>query len=296
MEYQTGFHNNGAGDMLMEIGGQKLFVGDLARRQSNAPRSPLGRERDLEFVKVMALAGLFSVGIHNANVNLVTGLPVAWYTDHDALEDALAGAHSYAVNGEPCEIDIQSVRTIPQPFGTLYREMIQDGIATDPHGYAHATVAIVDIGDGTTDFVVSKALEYMQHDSGLSGSIDVAAAEIYRHVQQQLREHHQAEYARREIEALLHTRSSVRIAGEEVSLTEFVAPALDFVAHQILDWMSEHWGNARQFEYLIITGGGANLLAKDIREAYPFSTRTGSPQIANAAGMAELAALHARNA
>lgn len=289
--YRSDLSRNGHDDMVMEHAGERLFIGDLARRQSPSPRSPLGRERDMAFVQQLALAAIYAGGVRTGDVNLVTGLPVAWYEDHAALAAALQGEHTYTINDEPVQITIPAPHVIPQPFGTLYGQMIHDARVTDPHGYAHAIVAIVDIGDGTTDFVVSKGLEYIQP---LSGSIDVAAAQIYEHVRRALQTEHSATYTRREVEVLIHSRQTLRIAGQDVDLAPLITAALDAVASRITDWMGEHWGNARQFEHLLVTGGGANLLAADVRHAYPFATRVDGPQMANVCGFEELAALRNR--
>lgn len=292
ISYRSDLNGKHADDMTLEAQGQRTFVGDLARRQSPTPRSPLGRQRDLGFVLTLARAALYRLGLTTGEIHMTTGLPVEWYADHAALATVLRGRHVYSVNGAPCDTTI-TPHVVPQPFGALFREMIDaDGVLADPDHLRTARVAVVDIGAGTTDYAVSDALEFIQAQSG---SIPIAAAAIYQHLQRILAaEPYQLDLDLRAVEAATRAGGWVSVAGSRVNIASHVQEATAAVARPVLDWMTEKWGNGRQFDRILVAGGGAHLLAAAIRESYPHAVEVADAQMANVTGFYRLALLRSR--
>jgi len=279
------------GDMVLEVSGDRLFVGDLARRQSPHPRSPIGRERDLEYVKHMVYTALYAANV-NGHVDLVTGLPVIWFSDADSLAAHLQGCHTYAVNRSPQDVDI-NVHVIPQPFGAIFNRMIdRNGRLTDQDNLARKTVAVVDVGAGTSDFAVSAELEYIEK---LSGSIDVAMSAVYEQLQRVLlKDPYRMALDIRAVEKACR-RGWLNIAGVKTDISTIIDASAKPVAKLVTDWMTTRWGNGRQFAKIIMTGGGAHILGEHIRNVYPqIRPVSQNSQTANVFGFWKLAMLQSR--
>ena len=293
LTYHSDLSANGHGITLELNDGQRLFVGERARMQSPNPRAPLARQRDAGFVRLMALAAMHEVGLAAGEVHLVTGLPVQWYVDHETLEQALVGRHTFAVNGAPRDIEVVSCKVVPQPFGTFYRAMIDArGVLTDPLHLKTGDVAVVDVGTLTSDFAWSEALAYRETRSG---SIPVATAEILRGVQRILRDDpYRLDLELAEVERDVRQGYTV-ITGNRVRLADLTARAAAPVADKILDAARDLWGDARRLSALLVTGGGGALLFDRLHAVYPHARLVDSPQTANAEGFHRLGLLQMRS-
>jgi hypothetical protein len=77
----------------------------------------------------------------------------------------------------------------------------------------------------------------------------------------------------------------------EVNLQSMVDQALSRAASGILSFVQkpDKWGSGRQFDHLLITGGGAEALRSQLHEAFPRAHVMANPVLANATGLARYA-------
>jgi hypothetical protein len=65
---------------------------------------------------------------------------------------------------------------------------------------------------------------------------------------------------------------------------------LDTTGAAVVSFVERHWGNGRQFAYLLFTGGGAEALRDTLLRQYPQRVVLPNPVPANALGLARYAA------
>src|SRR5690606_37593378 len=96
------------GDMEMICKNQKIWVGDLAKREGDFARQAFQDSKAVTETLYLVLAGLWRAGAEG-NVKLVTGLPYNRYTEEEraALRDMLKGRHFVTVNGQHRELYIE---------------------------------------------------------------------------------------------------------------------------------------------------------------------------------------------
>lgn len=124
----------------------------------------------------LALAAFHRLGL-NGEVNIVTGLPVEWYSDREQLIGQLTGKHIVLpVVGEPAEVYAGEVIVVPQPFGSLFATILNEQGEITNNRVAQGRVAVIDIGMHTTDYVLADKLQYIEPGSG---SITTAMARVY---------------------------------------------------------------------------------------------------------------------
>ena len=64
---------------------------------------------------------------------------------------------------------------------------------------------------------------------------------------------------------------------------------LDVAAGELRAFLSQTWEDGKQFDYILLTGGGVLALGKRLRSAFPQVIELPEPVTANARGLAEFA-------
>jgi hypothetical protein len=166
VKYRNGLIEEGVG-LEIRVRQRAWFVGEQARLQSPFTLSPRTRERDPELLLLLTYATLYSLGILEGRVRLVTGLPVAWYSDRTVLTEALRGAHAVEINDSLTRVEIEEILVVPQPFGSLFRVLLSPtGAMTDEEQLRWERIAVIDVGMHTTDYAFIDNLRYVEPRSG----------------------------------------------------------------------------------------------------------------------------------
>jgi hypothetical protein len=116
-----------------------LFVGELAARQGRpgAVRSPRDRDRVADPIVTYLTDAAFAAllpDVNYARVKVVTGLPVDYYRDAEALAAHLKGTHHVKLDDRRLLVDVEEVRVLPQPFGGLLSMLLDDyRVSYEPH-------------------------------------------------------------------------------------------------------------------------------------------------------------------
>ena len=82
--------------------------------------------------------------------------------------------------------------------------------------------------------------------------------------------------------------------GQPVDYSEIVQEALTPLRSATLNLMSEKWQRGTTVDVVYLSGGGAELVVKDVREAYPQTQLVQDAQLANARGYLNYARFIAR--
>lgn len=247
-----------------EIGGQGIFVGELAEAQSRGRGFTLDPGHFItQYAKNLALAAIAPYADNGDPIRLVTGLPISFFRRHkDQLTALLQARHPITVvqaNGQREEktIAIDRVRIIPQPFGSMFNLMLNDIGKPSSQRFLSEKIGIIDIGFRTADYTISDKTRYSERgsastDSGISAAFTAIAnvlqeksgvtIELYRLT-----------------EAV--TRGVIKIKGKRYDLTKVVEQAYTQLATKIAVEVNRLWADDWDMDAIVITGGGGATLA-----------------------------------
>ena len=274
-------------DILLTVAGQNWLVGDSAVENSRFIKRREDRHWiDSEEYRVLALAGLSELTTANGlEIKLVTGLPVNYFADRSQVEQRLRGEHRIQRAGRNAQrFNVTEVRVVPQPFGTLLNEALdQRGGLVQPN--LTGRVGVIDIGGKTTNILSAHKLSENPNETA---SINLGGWDIIR----QLREHlaeivPDLELRDHELAQALRERR-VRVAGEWLDLPA-IADILTPMADEVLATVRQLWGSALRLDVILISGGGAHLIGERLQQSFRQARVVDAPVYANALGFWKLA-------
>lgn len=187
---QIRFKNEVAGGSLLEhlaveYNGPKMFLGDIAYRQSKARVSmSMNRFCSAEGMSLMLASIALLVPGRDISCNLVAGLPVNAYAGlKEKYERILLGRHYIKLlnaNGKPEEhyITITNCKVLPQPLGTVFNAILNDRGEMADRELASSRLAILGVGQNTLDLVRVDSLDFIDAES--TSYTDLGVFEIYR--------------------------------------------------------------------------------------------------------------------
>lgn len=118
---------------------------------------------------------------------VVTGLPVAFYADRDALRGRFLGQHRVTREGRRTQqFRVVECRVIPQPFGALLAEALNNQGKIVNQDLATGAVGVIDIGGKTTNLLSVNRLAEIGRETA---SVNVGAWDVARAVRGHLADH-----------------------------------------------------------------------------------------------------------
>ncbi len=267
-------------DITIESKGRVWFAGELALRQSPAPIAPRGQVRDGEILRMLMVAALYRLGTPTGeHLRVITGLPIQWYLppDKEAMQQALGGPQHCTVNGEQRVWWVDTVEVYPQPFGTIAYELLRNGGEGQIAAWRNG---VVDVGDGTTGLALFDQLEYREPGSN---SIAVGIGMARELIAREVASRYGLEMELASAEHALRV-GRVVVAGEQQDIAEIRKRALATVVDAIGAQITRLWGNTKQLQRIVLTGGGTYLLGDTLEQRYPQARKVAHPQLANAVG------------
>ncbi|MEA3351085.1 MAG: ParM/StbA family protein [Chloroflexota bacterium] len=225
-------------------------------------------------------------------VSIMAGLPVEVLEDDDLAQKTkrslriwLEGKHTFTVDGTQTHLHVKRVATMPQPAGTFFAWGLNDqGDWTKTEDDFEATVAICDVGFNTLDVFTLQGGKILRRFTGGDTAGMRRAVEL---LLRSLEAQYKVKYSLQEADALIRAGDAIiSIAGGKVDLIELITAAKKAAGAGINTFLDEHWGNGRQFEHVIFTGGGAAALKNILIEQYPLGYMLPDPVNANALGLA----------
>lgn len=278
------------GDYMQDEDGS-WFIGDLALSQlvpaeqrmlrgRTANESSLGHVARVRLMKV-ALGKLFP-DVRDGDViqvRVATGLPVSHMRGAAKMKNALLGKHVINSDEHTFVVDVIEVMVMPQPYGTIYAQSLTpDGDINDC--YTSGKTGIIDIGRFTVDVLVDQDMEYIDVLS------DSSEAGVHL-VQQSLATAYERDFDQTPgystVEAILRT-GCFKANGQPINYTQERTAAIVPLREAVLNLLGIKWQTATDIDTISISGGGAVLVERDIRAAYPQAALVDDPQTANARG------------
>lgn len=265
------------GDMALS----QLSEGELLRlRGRTANEAELGNVFRVRMAKI-ALGKMFPNKRNGeaVHIRIATGLPVDYMRDAGDLKSALIGTHRIQTDTTDFVANISDVMVMPQPYGTIYSEMLTAEGKPNPCHTAVRT-GVIDVGTYTVDFTLDDNGEYIDRESGSAEAgvytVQNAIAAAY---ERDFRE--KAHY--RDVETIMRS-GCVTIRGKMHNYIDVVNEAIDPLRAAVLNKASNLWRTAARIDVIYLSGGGVYLIYKDIQAAFPQAQLTTDAQLANARG------------
>jgi hypothetical protein len=280
-----------AGDQITDDEGD-WFVGELALKHLKPAhvRRLRGRTADEEtlgnVVRVRllkALLGKLFAGVTHGDavhLRLATGLPVSHMADAGLLKRMLLNEPLHVHTSSAHFVaHISQVYVMPQPYGTIYANMLTADGRMNP-AYAYNTTGVVDVGTYTIDATRDDDGDYIDAQS------DSVEAGLHI-VQEALRMWYEREFGATPSLGVLDTliqTGCLKWRGEIREYSAQVAQAVHPLIDATLNLMGELWGKGGDLDVIYLTGGGAYLVSEAVRAVYPHAVVMPEGYLANATG------------
>lgn len=277
------FSLNGSQTLIMAAP-EHVAVGEGAIQQSRF----VHRREDRAWIEgpewyMLALAALTELTEATvAELRLVTGLPVAFYDDRQAVRDRLLGEHKAQREGRRAQkFTVGDCRVVPQPFGCLLAATLDDRGRIVNEALATGAVGIIDIGGKTTNMLSVNKLSEIGTETD---SANVGAWDAVRAVRSwlatncpdlDLRDH-------QIVDAII--ARSLKYYGEKLDLSAIVGETLDKLGNEIVAVATQLWNGGASLDAILISGGGALLLGPHISRKFRHAKVVEEPVFSNATG------------
>jgi len=261
--------------------GMKWWVGTFAMLQARDQLTSLARERtDTRLLEILYLAALDLVNALG-DVYVVTGLPVRWYADKEQIVKLFVGSKAVQVNGIWHKANVRDGIVMPQPYGTLFREVLDRAGVIRDERLARGRVGIIDVGTYTTDFVLADGMRFIQKGSD---SIEDAMASVYETTARGILDGHGLELSLHEVDRASRS-GHFRVYGRTHEIEPYLSPALEQVWTAIEARAVQLWASGKDLDTILVTGGGGYWFAGRIVDKYPHARQVqGDPGFANVEG------------
>ena len=265
----------------------RFYIGDLARRQSEhvfyiTDKDKLSYSSTKSLIDA-GIAMLLPESVKGKPVpvalNVVTGLPVSYYTPPQIkiMKDTMSGEHSIDFDWDRdgsyahrYKFDIKNIHVIPQPVGTFFNLLLDEKgeFREDMQSMASSTVAIIDVGYGTSDFCILKGSEYIEKSSR---STQTAMNSVYAHIAKTLSDKSGEDVQPWDIETVILKGDKdlpIKVRGVNYNLEALYHKALDVIAEELVAIAKGLWRTEHQVDMYILTGGGAFVFAERFRAKF----------------------------
>ncbi len=233
------------------------------------------------------------------DVAIIAALPVDLMMSANAkqtikdIEEWLVGEHRFTCDGKEACVNVRAMKAMAQPVGAFFAWGLDlaGEWTREESDLTEATVAVLDSGFNTLDLLLVKQGRIeKRYTGGDNLGVRVAASELAN----VLEARYGIKWSLIEVDALIREyldrgKVSRIFAGQRVDLTPVVKQALNSLATKTVGYVNEVWGNAREFSYVLLAGGGALALDGAIRRHIPHAQILPDPVHANAIGLAKLA-------
>lgn len=278
------FSLNGNDEFLLTVGGNTWQIGQSAVRQSRF----IHRREDRAWITSdeyyhLFLAALTELTAANwVELKIVTGLPVAFFeNDKDVLQNRLMGEHRAQRDGRNAQtFKVTDVRVIPQPFGALLSEAL-DNRGQIVNNQLTGQVGVIDVGGKTTNIL---SVDQLAEVSNETTSVNLGGWDIVRQIREHLtgmcpdldlRDHQIAE--------AIKTRT-LNYYGEPVDLGPAIDSIIGPMANQVIAQATQLWNGGAALIAILIVGGGAILLGPYLQRHFRHARIAHNPIYANAVG------------
>ncbi len=249
------------GSYEVEIDGEKYFIADLVE-ESFFGRQMLLSSKVQPETRVLFLSAL-ALSIENSdNFTVNTGIPIQQYTPENISEmlTFLSGNYQVKINGEYRQVNVQNINIAAEGEGAYWDYVLNDvGELVNNRNFSKKDIVrVIDIGSRTINFCSVVGERLLDRDSG---TLPYGILELTNAIDDDM-----------EIEDI-----------KEEMFEEFTRRIIADLSRK---WLSR---NLKK-NIVLLTGGGAILLQKYLRQYFPVVIVSNDPVFANARGFYKLCA------
>jgi plasmid segregation protein ParM len=248
-------------DIWLEYQGQGFAIGQLAA--DFGANLGVGQSKvEDALVKVLACIGYFGL---QGEIAVVLGLPYYSQEQFDREKEQMISLirspHVMSYRGEFVAVDIQQVWVMPEGFGSLIWCEAQDKRASSPD-FPSLSVAVVDIGHQTTDFLMVDRFRFAR---GASKSEPFAMSQFYDQVAAQIQGADSQSLSlieavhRPEGERFFRPRGATKPTNLDDILPSLKRSFARDLSDRLVSWLPERVTD------VIVSGGGGEFFWSDLR-------------------------------
>jgi plasmid segregation protein ParM len=250
-----------------KVGSKEYFVSDLAIEQSDTVYYSLNDDRFNSESTDVLVKTAFALGFGNESTqtSVVSGLPASHYkTYKDDIKDLFLKTHKYAVMNDKTLLKgstkITQGKFIPQPFGAILDRVLDDSGQIADKQLAKQTVAVIDIGFGTSDIYVVNELQTVDR---LTFSTKTAINHSHHFISNKIEENFDILLPIYAIEKIFQT-GEFRNKGKVFDMSQFIQKAYYNTSAQLLAEVTNKWKTIHEIDRILLAGGGGIALSKHI--------------------------------
>lgn len=266
-----------------DLAASQIPVGELLRLRGRGANDNISgnafRVRMARVAIGMLMAGCYSGDREVITVHIATGLPVDHLKGAPELKAALGGAHRIRTDVCDVTINVASVRVMPQPNGTIYRQMLTTTGKINPQ-HTFTRTGVCDVGEFTIDVTLDDDGEYIDSESG---SVEAGVYTARQRIESAMENDFGQKMPYKAVERCLRTGFATAF-GEEIDYRRVVEEALYPLRSATLGLLNDKFKAGASVDVLYLSGGGADLVFDDVIRAYPQAVKVNNPQMSNAQG------------
>lgn len=251
--------------------------------------------------RILVQDAMIRAKLGGCDVHLVTGLPVSDYYRNGKPNADLIEAKKLNIASD----DIKPMSSVVQPARIIGRHVACEAVAaiydmaikddgSDDTDFLRlletAPMGVIDIGGKTIDLaVVNLSNGSPQIDIHRTSSIDFGMLRMQDLVRRELAQTHSIdEISPRALFRVL-AEGRLLVSGEDIDVSKTVQTAIAKIMPDMTDRLKSSWNKAHDLCKIVVVGGGAHLLASEIKQSlYRHAEMAKDPEYANARGMLKL--------
>ncbi len=248
-------------DIWLEYQGRGYAIGQLAA--DFGANLGVGQSKvEDALVKVFACIGHFEL---REDIYIVLGLPYLSQEQFDREKDLLIGLlrspHLMNYRGDPFHINIKQVWVMPEGYGSLIWSESQEKITNSPE-FSDLSVAVVDLGHQTTDFLMVDRFRFAR---GVSKSEAFAMSQFYEKVAEGIQGADSQSLSlieavnRPQGDRFYRPRGEVQPYDLDQILPSLRKSFARDLSNRLVEWLPERVTD------VIITGGGGEFFWEDLK-------------------------------
>ena len=257
-------------NLHITLDGKSYFLGNYAEQQSSITEYTLDQSKLIEeFVKILAVTAAGLCAESNAPLQVVTGLPVSYLRrDSRKLRDMIKGTHQityHNAGGDDVHrtIIIDKVKVIPQPIGSIFNLIFDEGGNIKDRDLATQKLGVVDVGFKTTDFSIFDRLQYIERGSS---TMETGISKCYSVISSKLRQESNINIELYRMHKFIQS-GSVKIRGKEYNISNLKKRVYAHSAAGIAADVNRLWEDDWDMDAIVLSGGGGLELTEYLAPA-----------------------------
>ncbi len=246
-------------DIWLEYQGQGYAIGQLAADYGEG--LGVGQSKvEFALIKVLACVGHYGL---KGDIDIVVGIPYLlqeqFEDEKEAIIKLLRGSHVMSYRGEGIVVQVHQVLVIPEGYGSL---IWSEGQAERTTDLSTVSVAVVDIGHQTTDFLMVDRFRFAR---GISKSEDFGMNLFYEQVAANVEGGNSQSQTlieavnRPEGQRFYRARGALVPTDLDVILPPLRTSFARELSERLLKWLPERATD------VLVTGGGGEFFWQDLQ-------------------------------